>query len=687
MPAEAEALVPQTPSPLAERPAFRGAVMLRDRFQIDPSKPLEGLDTVSAKAFGVADRMETGRELFALIGTPGLPPRIDVLTLLKGTSVRGALMPVDAGPIEWPLLGQRCLAVVYDRPLGGRFADVYTPTGSRLGELDLLLRRLIRPAAAALKHIAQRKVTHRSIRPKNLYFIDKDQQSLVLGDCITVPAGFDQPAVFETIERAMASQGGRGEGTPSDDLYALGVTILIALLGKNPVADMGDADLIRSRIERGSYATLCTDQPVPLSLLEPLRGLLADSEEERWQLADLEAWMDGRRTSLTPRRPQLKAEIPLLMAEKEYTNKRVLAYAMTLDRPVAAAAIRDGGLDQWLRRMPSETTLADAIIATLADVKFQEVSGPHADDFLVAKVAILLDPTAPIRYKDIAFMPEAVGTTIAVEMLRRGHADVVKETILQHIPAIWFAAQDSAIKARTVNVASIYEDLEAILQHPGIGYGMERCLYGLNPSLPCLSPLLIREYATNIKDMMHFLDDVAKRVDNKTRPMDRDIAAFIAARAGGEIAPHLAALGDADEKKATIGMLSILAMLQSQHETGSLYGLASWVGGLLGPAINTYHNRSTRRALEQEIPRLVRRGSLPDMFSLIDNAARRQHDGNGFTVAVAQYAAAQAEVVRIESADTSKSETAELIGQQWASTFAILSAMMILTVILLIETL
>ena len=41
------------------------------------------------------------------------------------------------------------------------------------------------------------------------------------------PAGFDQPIAYETIERSMADDGGRGIGRAEEDMYACGVALAI----------------------------------------------------------------------------------------------------------------------------------------------------------------------------------------------------------------------------------------------------------------------------------------------------------------------------------------------------------------------------------------------------------------------------------------------------------------------------
>ena len=42
---------------------------------------------------------------------------------------------------------------------------------------------------------------------------DEDHEEIIFGEFVTSPPGFDQPIVFETIDRGMAGEGGRGLGT------------------------------------------------------------------------------------------------------------------------------------------------------------------------------------------------------------------------------------------------------------------------------------------------------------------------------------------------------------------------------------------------------------------------------------------------------------------------------------------
>ena len=112
-----------------------------------------------------------------------------------------------------------------------------------------------------------------------------------------------QPLVYETIESGLANPWGRGDGTAADDLYALGVTLVMLLLGRNPVADVPDEKLLLDKINRGSYAAIIGSERLPPGMIEPVRGLLTDDPKDRWTIQDVDLWLHGRHA--TPKQPSL----------------------------------------------------------------------------------------------------------------------------------------------------------------------------------------------------------------------------------------------------------------------------------------------------------------------------------------------------------------------------------------------
>jgi hypothetical protein len=273
---------------------------------------------------------------------------------------------------------------------------------------------------------------------------------------------------------------------------------------------------------------------------------------------------------------------------------------------------------------------------------------------------------------------------LAVEILRRGNPEIPIEVLKVDLPTVWYSLQQSVFAGASVQQVE-YGRLKGYMNVGDLGYGYERCLYEINPSMPCLSEFIAKDYVIDIDTLLPSLDAAANNVDTNIKPMDRHIAAFIAAHFQEDIHPHLKALAASSEEASTIGMLSLLAYLQWKLKIGPLLALSSWVGGLLGPAINTYHSRTSRREIEKKIPRLVRKGILPELFDLIDNAEKRREDAAGLEAAITEYTAAEYEVRDIEGAGTERQTKAERTGKQAAAVLSIVLAMIIMSILFISE--
>lgn len=662
--------------------SFEPAV-LRDRYVINPQEPLPDFDQPSAKAYAATDRRNPERELFALICTPGLPTRTDAMNRLKGLEVRGMLPLIDWDSVLWPPFDRRTMAVIYVRP-AERLMQKIENGELKINEYDMS-RRVIEPLAKAISDLDSLGVAHREIRPQNLFCMDPEANDIVLGDCVTSPAGFDQPPLFEPLERALASPAGRGPGSVVDDIFSFGAALVVLFLGTNPLGRVSEDEMLYRRIEQGSYAAICGGARVPLSLLEPLRGMLSDDPLERWGIDQLDLWLNGRKMTPIQKRSAPKAETPLRFAGRDHITARTLAHAFSKRVSDAGRLIKEEHFHAWLKRGIGDALLADSIRGLADQAKFHQGTFQGSDEFVVCKACMLLDPSGPIRYKGLSFTLDGYGSLLAVEMLRDGDAQSAAECLAKELPQIWFTLQTGYV-IEAANWQRLFGQLKGFLTINEPGYGIERVLYELNPSLPCQSPLIVREHAMTPGELMPALDDAANQADTQKTPLDRHIVAFIAARFNEDIHPHLRALASPKVETQVIGMLSLLAFLQWKLRIESCYGLASWVGGLLGPAINTYHNRPLRREIERDIPRLVRKGSLPELFDLIDNAEKRREDLSGFEEAKAQYAEMEDEVRDIEGAGSERLSNAERAGQQSAAMISVISAMIVVVVVFLMES-
>lgn len=665
-------------------PVRGGSVVLRERFLVNGDKPLPELDSPNAKAYMAEDRHDLSRNLFALVCTPGIPLRTKAIRQFKANPGPGLLELVEFDSLFWPAIGQRTMVIIYERPMGGRVIDQVKANQARITEYDIP-RKVIQPIIDGLRHIHSLNLAHRAVRPDNIFFSDADMQEIILGDCVTAPEGFDQPLMYEPLERALANPAGRGTGTTVDDMYALGASLVVLTLGANPIERMKGEDLLFRRTNLGSYAAICGNARIPLSLLEPLRGLLSDSPQDRWNLDEVSNWLNGLKQTPQQKKPAKKGDSPFRFGGRDHTNVRTLAHAFNRQIPEAVRILKDETFHAWMKRSLGEGNLSETLKGFVDTANFHKEDFQGTDEYLIARCCAAMDPYGPIRYKGVSVYLDGFGPMLAMEVIRNGNVQVLTEIINREIYQFW--SGDRANFLDSMETAQMFAQLKAWLANNEPGYGLERCLYELNPGLSCQSPFIIEEGIIEIEQLLPALDRAANHTDSQSKPVDRHVAAFVAARFNEDIHPHLRALAASKESTNIIGMLSLLAFLQWKLKAEPMFGLTSWIGGLLGPAINAYHSRTTRRDLEKEIPKLVRRGSLPDMFDLIDDAEKRREDQDGYADAVEEYRSCAEEISSIEGSGNELQEKAEKTGQRTAATISIITTMIAVTIMFFSEIL
>lgn len=655
--------------------------LLRDRFLIRSTQPLVDLSTPSADAFAAEDKRDPNRPMYALICKPELPPRVTVMRALKGVSSPGMQQLVEWGAMNWPPAGRRCMTVVYERPAGRRIMTSLRGEVKRFDEY-VIAKKVIEPLSSAIREMTSRGITHRAVRPTNLFAMDANGERLAFGDCVAAPPGFDQPVLFETIESGMCNPIARGSGTYADDLYSLGVTVAILLMGRNPVANLSDEAILSAKIQLGSYNTLIGDERLPMALIEVLRGLLCDDGDQRWTAEDLDLWMSGRRMSPLQPRGEKRAARGFPFMGKEYYNCRELSQAMAKNWDQAIPPVIEGKLELWLRRAVEDKDKA-AIVAEIVRLSLNTTTDKKsATDLMLCKVLIALDKSAPIRYKGFYAMPDGFGSALAAVVASRGDTRLLTEMIIREVPKLWFELRGEDYQPDNSLMESNFRELRGYLTQTGMGFGLERCLYEMNDALPLQSALIGEDYVVEVKELLPALNLAAtRRGESKQPPIDRHIAGFLGARMRSDIDRNLNLFSDPNESVMMMAVLNLYAVLQYRLGPEALPGLATWMAVSLKPVIEAYHGRDKRKELEKEIPRIVRKGSIVELYNLLENPEERAKDEKEFQWAQAQYHAAEEEVRRIQFEAEEHVVEAEKIGRQTAAVTGIVIAMVVATIV------
>jgi hypothetical protein len=672
-PLEAEEAPPAEAADAADAPeaepteeATDLSVMLRGRCAIFPDQPLPQYSSKHAVAFHATMRNDPMRPLFALLTEPDMPARVDFMESMRSYNLHGILKAADWGMVDWPGETRRRFMIVLDRPGGNRVMPVLDAPQPAISE-DELITGLLQPLLPSLKELASRGLAHRGIRPDNLFYVDGGRRGMVLGEGVSTAPGLDQPAVFETIECAMCDPIGRGEGTQANDLYALGVTLLFLLLGRNPVANTDEREVLANKIEFGSYSALVGSYRVPLGLMEALRGMLSDDLKERWAVADLDMWLSGRRQSPKQAKLPQRSSRPFIFDDIEYSNARSLANALALNFAEAGNVMRNKALDSWLRRSLGDEPRADALQAAVSSTAAAIAGGKGGEDRTVARGCIALDPPSPIRYRGFGVAVDGIGWALACSINDRDRRQLVSEIVASRLPIHWVAAQAKP-KTEDMRAVQTLEKLPSIIEQVGIGYGVERCLYELNPSHRCLSPMFERAYITSIQQVLPALEIIAQRPDRTDTPIDRHLVAFIAARAARTVDELLRGLATNDASTRNLAMLRLFAAIEEQQESlMPVPHLAKWIAGLLDPVVNGFHHRRRRDKMAQLVRATAEQGILTELLKVLADDKERQTDQQGFGAAAAEYREIDQQIRDIEGSLEIRMDDSRLLGEQIAA--------------------
>lgn len=655
-------------------------IKLGERYEIMPGTPMPGLNAFGGNAYAARGLRDKRAEPFAIILNGITLPRFDVASTVSSLDNPVQMRLLDWGVIDWPQDRGRRYCLIVEKPAGRRLMNSISEPSEPMPE-EMLTRQIVHPMVAALKEMSGRGIVHGAIRPTNMFFRDLASGGFMLGECISSPPGYGQPVLLETVERGLANAAGRGNGTIADDLYSLGVSLLLLLLGRNPVANLDDEQILQAKIERGSYPALVGQMRLPLGLNEVIRGLLVDDPKQRWSLQDLDLWVAGRR--LSPKQPQVarRAARPLEFQGQDYWHCRTVARAFSKHVAAASAVIESGELDKWMRRSMSDDARADAVANAIQSASTGKAG--NLAERLVARVCMALDPTAPIRYRGKSMMPDGIGMMVADAFMRGESPQAAAEVLANQLPMFWVNVQPE-FKPEYVPMVQNFDQIRMLLDRGAFGLGVERVLYEMNPTMHCMSLMTAKRLATNPGEVLRALDHLASGGERHKDPIDRHISAFFATRHKRTEEVLYTQLGSSIEPmRRVVAMLTILADVQSRSGVEGLPNLAVWVIALMDPAFRRFHSRPQQEAVRKQADAAAHNGRLQDLLKIVDDPDSLRRDKLEFEAAQIAYREADAEIHKLREAMGDRDTIIETSGRQAAAVVSsLLSTVLVAGIIL-----
>lgn len=630
---------------------------LKERYIIDFAEPIEMLNMNGGKAYKVNDLIDKDKLLFALICSNETSPRHSILPYIKTIKTPCLLNLIEYGTVSVPNTNEISMALIYQRPLGGRVIDdPNQPYRDDMNEVQSLWISLL----AGLQDLYSYGITHRSIRANNLFYLDETKKHIVLGDCAAAFPAYNQPAVYETTDSLMAKKESRGNGTDRNDIYALAVLGLFLYLGKEVGSELPDSDVLNFKLKKGSYNALMGETKLPVSFSNIFRNMLIDIPASRWGIsACIEAFENhsGKVTFVAPQESTKKA---LIFAGQKYYNPIDVAYAM-LQNPKEAYALYDNGkISEWIKDCLDNEKLALALDKNIKAT----VDNSQDHELSVAKICIFLAPHFPIKLGSVCLFPDAFSKSLYFAYRHNLPLNDYLRICTYDLMRLWYSNQ---IDDR---MPPIIGEARTFAQSPAIGYGMDRIMYELDDDIPCLSKLVESDYICTPTKILRVLNNSYDNTQEK--PYDNHLIAYLRSRLGKKIDGILVDINSKIDALEASAVLRLYTTLQNKFGPQELPHLAQWLSIFSMPLIKSYHNIKYQKFLEKELIKVNKSGKLYEIQELLEKEEARKKDTSEYSIARKTAAKLLAEKNMLTSNDNKWEETARDMAAKGASLLAVI---------------
>lgn len=634
--------------------------LVKERFEINFDAPLRWLDTNGALAYKVNDKIDPRRDLFALICGNETAPRSSLLAHLKSIDHPNIMKLIDYGTITNPLKNSRHIALIYATPQGGKVMDAVEELNykSNTQKFKNVIIGLL-SAAEALKGY---NITHRSIRPDNIFYKSKDHSDIMIGDCVASFPAFYQPPALETIESLMAIPAGRGDGTDKNDIYSIGASCISIFLGKELLSNMTTPEILRLKIKRGSYYTLTHEDKIPNQLVSVFRGLVADEPYTRWSYIQTYNFMEGKTNSFSTQISGEKTKRSLTINnEKCYTAQEV-AFGMYSYPDEAYELIKSGKLSEWIKNgLENEKAFIEI------EKLIKQTLDSDSHDILISKICILIDRHAPIHIKEISVFPDGSPKAIFYCLKKQLDVSSFYDLFSTDLIRMWYLEQENLRSPTNASEFKIY------INRNDIGYGLDRIMYDFDDDLPCVSPLIGDEFVNTAPRILRALDKNYPNIKGQTQPYDKNIIAFLRCKMGKKIDGILMDLNSNKEDMQISAIVRLYTDMQNKYGPTQLINLGKWLSSISKPIIKSYHNLKLQKAIERELLKVSKDGKLIDICKVLENSEVKQKDKEQFLLIETEINQLLTDKTKITNGGYKLDEEAQELAIRFASILAVLT--------------
>lgn len=620
---------------------------LHDRYFIKYNNLVPEFSRELAVACEAVDDVQRNRPLFGIILTPDLPYRTRNMDELSGVEHPNMLSILACGHVFFSHNELKRRVVVFDR-LSAPTMRQFLGDNKRFITEKFIMDEVIAPVAEVLKLYKDKGICHGSINLDTVYFSDR----IIIGESISQPCGFAQHYRFETPERSQASPFGKGEGGIAADCYALGVLVLHIIFGLDVFDRIDEQTYLSRRLALGSYNTLVGVRETK-GLEDFLKGVLNDDPKERWTPEIIEQWVKGKKFNLLTPSVLREGQRPFQFMGQDFFNRRALANSISQHWEEAKAALRSIHLARWVEVSLHRQEMAESL-RRVVDRTGGTRGTDKSNNELIARSLSILDPEGPVRYGNIAAFVDGLGVILA-DAFRNKDQKLI-QTCIEVLDYNYFSylndASEENKQRKNVGLLWRIQNAARYLRMPAMGFGIERILYELNPTLPCQSKLFADETVVSLDQVLFALDRMGIRKTKNFEYLDRHIAAYVAVKLdiAKEVKINELARIPALAQNPQLIVLYMLAQAQKKIGRPRLKGLTAWAALRVLPLLDNFHSRTIRRKTRGDLKVAAKSGDLDKIFEILMDARTINEDMEGFRKAVNRFIRNDKTIKELENA-------------------------------------
>lgn len=615
-------------------------------FEVHLNQPLTQFSRLGTPAYAADSKLGAAGRFYAMMLDPDYPPRTKALRGLRGVRMPGLTWLEEWAVVPWqPANGALRLICVFRRPNGDPLMDAKYLMPVPMPERQVVTD-VVQPVLETLLDLFRLGLTHGGIRPNNLYRC-RDQGRVVLGECLSVPPGADQPEIFEPLDRAATEPLTRGEPAMSDDVYALGMTAAFLLIGKHPTPELNAKGLLRKRVEGASFMLLSERHRLPYGMLEFLRGTLQDDPRDRWTLMDIDAWLKDGTVPQTKLHLPKMAGWPMEFLGEPHTTLRSLAYTIARSTDIEGARefLLSRKFRNWMVRGLDEERMLPAL-----DALFGEREEKSIDKMAeaVSTACMQLNPQAPLHYKGLAVNPAGMGTALSARYDDPDFRARLIEMVKSNIPLRWLGAQSDA--DGYIGVHKLLTKAQGLASRSGWGFGVERALYEMQPMARCRSALLDKHLIYRVEAILPALEEAAAAAKEPFLPVDKHLVSFVMSRRRDFSIGLLDGLDSNDEFAKAQAALRFLSFLEEKTENSDGWPeLARMLGGMLQPGIDRILRPRRKTELQRKTDKAMEEGKLSALQEVFKQGGLFEQDQREFKDASFRWRLNQTQILSAEN--------------------------------------